>query len=146
MATTATRIRVPHFVRGRLVWGEETEYLSRDFGVPFATPRLQLTELFVPRGEPGPAFDVPVADIIDFLVETAQHLTLETNAYLQESLEMTAQVSALPRRIIENTFRRPAQFLTRDALEYKLERCFGDPEVLDGWVEHTDPNGRTSRV
>jgi hypothetical protein len=146
MATTTTQIRVPHFVRGHLVWGEETEYLSRDFGVPFVTPRLQLNELFVPRGEPGPAFEVPVADIIDFLVETAQHLTLETNTYLQESLEMTARVSALPRRIIENTFRRPGQFLTREALEYKLERCFGGPEVLDGWVEHTDPNGSTSRV
>ncbi|MEU6642849.1 acyl-CoA reductase [Saccharomonospora sp. NPDC046836] len=140
------KIRVPHFVRGRLVWGEDTEYLSRDFGVPFVTPRLELDELFVPRTSPGPAFDAPVAEIIDFLVETAQHLTLEKNAYLQESLEMTLRVSALPRRIIENTFRRPGQFLTREALEYRIERIFGGPELLDGWVEHTDPNGRVSRV
>ncbi|MBA2947801.1 acyl-CoA reductase [Streptomyces himalayensis] len=145
-APAGTKIRVPHFVRGRLVWGEDTEYLSRDFGVPFVTPRLQLTELFEPRTRLGPAFDVPVAEIIDFLVETAKHLTLEKNAYLQESLEMTLQVSALPRRIIENTFHRPGQFLTREALEYRLERTFGGTDVLDGWVERTDPNGRVSRV
>lgn len=146
MATTSTKIRVPHFVRGRLVWGEDTEYISRDFGVPFVTPRLALSELFVPRSQPGPAFDVPVAEIIDFIVETAKHLVLETNPYLQESLEMTLQVSALPRRIIENTFARPGQFLTREALEYRLERTFGGSAFLDGWVQHTDPNGSTSRV
>ncbi|MER5183346.1 acyl-CoA reductase [Streptomyces sp. NPDC002896] len=145
-APPGAKIRVPHFVRGRLVWGEDTEYLSRDFGVPFVTPRLQLTELFEPRTQLGPAFNVPLTEIIDFLVETAKHLTLEKNAYLQESLEMTLQVSALPRRIIENTFQRPGQFLTREALEYRLERTFGGTDVLDGWVERTDPNGRVSRV
>ncbi|MGW0173630.1 acyl-CoA reductase [Rhodococcus sp. NPDC003322] len=146
MTATATKIRVPHFVRGKLVWGEDSEYLSRDFGVPFVTPRLELGDLFVPRTQPGPAFDVPISEIIDFLVETAQHLTLEKNEYLQESLEMTLQVSALPRRIIENTFARPGQFLTRQALEYRLERTFGDINLLDGWVERTDPNGNVSRV
>jgi len=145
----ATKIRVPHFVRGRVVWGEDTEYLSRDFGVPFVTPRLELSELFPPRTEPGPAFDVPLAEIIDYLVETAKHLTLEKNAYLQESLEMTLRVSALPRRIIENTFRRPGQFFTRQALEFRIERIFGGfggSDVLDGWVERTDPNGKVSRL
>jgi hypothetical protein len=139
-------IPIPHFVQGRLLWGDDVEHLSRDLGVPLVTPRLQLGDLFVPRSEPGPAFDVPLAEIIDFLVETGRHLVLETNPYLQESLEMTVQVSSLPRRIIENTFRRPGQFLTREAIEYKLERCFGDSGVLDGWVEHTDPHGNTSRV
>jgi len=141
-----SKIRVPHFVRGKLVWGDDTEYLSRDFGVPFATPRLKLDELFVPRTQQGPAFDVPLSEIIDFLVETAKHLTLERNEYLQESLEMTLQVSALPRRIIENTFARPGQFLTREALEYRLDRTFGDRKLLDGWVERTDPKGRVSRI
>ena len=140
MSTTATlaKIRVPHFVRGQLIWGDDTEYLSRDFGVPFVTPQLRFNELVHPRTEPGPAFDVPIADIIDYLVEIGKHLTLETNEYLQESLEMTLQVSALPRRIMENTFRRPGQFLTKEALEYRLERTFGDINFLDGWVEHTD--------
>ncbi|MFD6858685.1 acyl-CoA reductase [Rhodococcus sp. NPDC060090] len=141
-----TKIQVPHFVRGKLVWGEDNEYLSRDFGVPFVTPKIEYNELFVPRTEPGPAFDVPVSEIIDFLVETAGQLSLEKNPYLQESLEMTLQVSALPRRIIENTFRRPGQFLTKKALEYRLERTFGSIDVLDGWVENTDPNGSVSKI
>ncbi|MFZ2178828.1 MAG: acyl-CoA reductase [Rhodococcus sp. (in: high G+C Gram-positive bacteria)] len=145
-APAGPKIRVPHFVRGKLIWGEESEYLSRDFGVPFVTPRLEYNGLFAPRSEVGPAFDVPISEIIDFLVETAKYLTLEKNEYLQESLEMTLQVSALPRRIIENTFARPGQFLTKQALEYRLERTFGGTDVLDGWVERTDPNGSVSRI
>ncbi len=145
-APARTKIQVPHFVRGKLVWGEDNEYLSRDFGVPFVTPKIEYNELFVPRTEPGPAFDVPISEIIDFLVETAGQLSLEKNPYLQESLEMTLQVSALPRRIIENTFRRPGQFLTKKALEYRLERTFGSIDVLDGWVENTDPNGSVSKI
>jgi hypothetical protein len=141
-----TSIRVPHFIRGKLVWGEECEYHSRDFGVPFVTPKIEFNELIPSRAEPGPLFDMPIAEIIDFLVEVAGRLDLEKNEYLQESLEMTVKVSALPRRIIENTFRRPGQFLTRQALEYRLERVFGGTDVLDGWVEHTDYEGRVSRV
>jgi hypothetical protein len=143
---TTTRIPVPHFVRGRLIWGDECEHLSRDFGVPFVTPKIEFNELIPSRAEPGPAFDVPTSEIIDFLAEVASRLELEKNEYLQESLEMTVQVSALPRRIIENTFRRPGQFLTRQALEYRLERVFGGTGVLDGWVEHTDFDGRVSRI
>jgi hypothetical protein len=143
---TTTRIPVPHFVRGKLIWGDDREYLSRDFGVPFVTPRIEFNDLIPSRSEPGPAFDVPTAEIVDFLVEVASRLELEKNEYLQESLEMTVQVSALPRRIIENTFRRPGQFLTRQALEYRLERVFGGIDVLDGWVQHTDYDGRVSRI
>lgn len=141
-----TRIPVPHFVRGTLVWGDDCEYLSRDFGVPFVTPRIDFNDIIPSRAEPGPAFDVPTSEIVDFLAEVASRLELEHNEYLQESLEMTVQVSALPRRIIENTFRRPGQFLTRQALEYRLERVFGGTDVLDGWVERTDFEGRVSRL
>jgi hypothetical protein len=145
-AATPKRLRVPHVIRGKVVWGDDVEYASRDFGVPFVTPRIQFNELITPRTEQGPAFDVPLTDVIDYLVEVAKHLELARNPYLQESLELTAQVSQLPRRLIENTFRRPGQFLTREAMEFRLEKTFRDVRVLDGWVEHTDPQGRTTRI
>jgi hypothetical protein len=145
VTAVATKIRVPHFIRGEVVWGEEREHLSRDFGVPFASPKLELNKLFAPRGVPGPAFDVPVSEIVDFLVETASHLTLEKNEYLQESLEMTAQVSQLPRRILENIFSGPT-FVSREGLMHRLTCTFGSTDALDGWVENRDPLGNTSRV
>ena len=145
-----TKLEVAHFVRGQVVWpkGDETdqEYFSRDFGVPFVTPELVLGELFEPRNVPGPLFDVPLREIIDLFVETGKHLDLATNAYLQESLELTLRVSALPRRIVENTYARPGAFLTREGIQYRLERTFGDTRVLDGWTEFTDPSGSVSRL
>ena len=146
MATVAdSKIKVPHFVRGMVVWGEDREYQSRDFGVPFVTPALTMNELFPPRSEPGPAFDLPIRDIVDFLVEASSRLELSKNAYLQESLEMTLKVSPLPRRVVENTFSRP-WFVNREALLYRLEKTFGDLALLDGWVENNDPFGSTSRI
>lgn len=145
-APSTSRIRVPHFVRGELVWGDDEEYQSRDFGVPFVTPKLEFDRIIPPRTELGPAFDVPLTEIIDYLVEVGSRLVLEQNEHLQESLEMTLQVSSLPRRIIEGTFRRPGEFLNRELLEYRIARTFPDPRMLDDWVEYTDPRGNVSRV
>ena len=118
--------------------------LSRLRG-PVRHAETGLNDLFPPRSEPGPAFDMPISDIIDFLVEAADRLTLSKNEYLQESMEMTVQVSQMPRRIVENIFSRPS-FISRELLELRLERTFGNTDVLDGWVEHTDPYGTKSRV
>jgi len=152
MSTTEVRdsgvrkLQVPHFVRGEVRWGEEREYFSRDLGLPFVTPEISFDEIVTPRSQPSPMADVPLSEILDFLVETRERLDLDTNEYLQESLELTSQISGISRTIMENLFRLPLDFLRRDAMEYRLERNFGSLDVLDGWVEHVDPNGRASRV
>jgi hypothetical protein len=60
-------------------------------------------------------------------------------------MELSVQVSALPRRIVENIFSRPS-FISRELLELRLERTFGDLDVLDGWAERVDAHGTSSRV
>ena len=145
MTAVDTKIRVPHFVRGRVVWGDEVEHLSRDFGVPFVTPKLVYDELIPPRTEQGPAFDVPIAEIVDFLVETIDHLRLEKNEYLQESLEMSVQLAVLPRRIVENIFSAPPPF-SREGIWAALNGNFKDVRALDGWIDNEGPNGQVSKV
>ena len=44
----------PFFVRGQLVEGADARHKSRDLGVDFATPQLDLDALITPRTEPGP--------------------------------------------------------------------------------------------
>ena len=60
-----SRLAVPHVVRGELRrptdGGEVVDYDG------FTTPWLDLDELIWPRAEPGPAFDVPLAEIIELL-------------------------------------------------------------------------------
>jgi len=134
-------IRVDHFVRGRLVSGDAVKHRSRDLGVDFATPAIDLDALVAPRSELPPLLDVPLTEIVDFLVEAGQRMNLDTNPYLQVALEHTVKVNPLPRRVVENLFRRAQHFLTRDGLMSSIETSFINPAALDGWVERTDLHG-----
>ncbi len=139
--TAAEPIRVDHFVRGRLVEGGAVRHRSRDLGVDFATPQIDLNALVAPRSELPPLLDVPVSEIIDFLVEAGQRMDFETNPYLQAALEHTVKVNPLPRRVVENLFRRAKHFLTPEGLRCSIESSFLDPAALDRWVERTDMHG-----
>jgi hypothetical protein len=134
-------IPVSFFIRGEVVCGDAVKHRSRDLGVDFATPAIDLDALVAPRSELPPMLDTPLKEIVDFLVECGQRMNFETNPYLQEALEHTAKVNPLPRRVIENLFRSAQRFLTREGLMSSVEANFANPAVLDGWVERTDMHG-----
>ena len=63
-------VSAPFFYRGKLVEGSDQTHRSRDLGVTFATPKLDLDAAVQPRTEVPPLLNVPTTEIIDFLVET----------------------------------------------------------------------------
>jgi hypothetical protein len=134
-------IPVAHFVRGTLVQGDAVRHRSRDLGVDFATPAIDLNALVTPRSELPPLYDVPTTEIVDFLVEAGKRMDFETNPHLREALEHTVKVNPLPRRVVENLFRRAKHFLTRDGLMGSIESSFLNPQALDRWVDRTDAHG-----
>ena len=134
-------IRVDHFVKGRVVEGGAVTHTSRDLGIDFATPEIDLDALITPRNEVAPLLDVPLAEIIDFLVATGERLTLDTNEHLQEALELIVATNPLPREIVANLFRRGNERLTREALVATMEANFSDLRELDGWIERVDAQG-----
>ena len=67
-------IEVNHFIRGKLVRGDAVRHTSRDLGVDFTTPAIDLDALITPRSEMPPLFDMKLSDIIDFLVEVGERL------------------------------------------------------------------------
>jgi len=139
-------IRVNHFIRGKLMTGEEVRHASRDLGVEFTTPAIDLNALVTPRSEMPPLFDVKLSEIIDFLVEVGERLDLDRNPYLQESMEYVVRTNPLPRRIIEHLFRRARSFLKRDTLMASLNANFPDLRYFDEWVERTDAHGQTGAI
>ena len=64
---------VCHVVKGETLQGAEQVYGSG--AAQFATPKLELDPLIWPRRDPGPAFGVPVAEIMDVLVATGEWIT-----------------------------------------------------------------------
>jgi hypothetical protein len=142
----ACTIKVSHFIRGRTETGGDVRHRSRDLGIDFSTPAINLDALVTPRSEPPPLLDVKLTEIIDFLVETGERLALDRNPYLQESLGHVAATNPLPRRVIENLYRRARDFLRRDVLMCSVESNFADPLCLDGWVSRTDIRGQRGAV
>jgi hypothetical protein len=115
-----------------------------DYG-GFVTPALDLDELIWPRAEPGPAFDLPVDDIIDFLVLVGARLELDTNEHLKHALELSLPFSGLGPRVLAQAYRGLPAVFDKSSLVFQVEQEVGRA-ALDGWAEVTDPNGRVRRV
>jgi hypothetical protein len=146
IAASTQAIKVNHFVRGKLVTGDDVRHTSRDLGVDFTTPAIDLNVLVTPRSEMPPLYDVKLSDIVDFLVEVGERLDLDRNPYLQEALEFIVATNPLPRRIIENLFRRARPLLGRDMLMDGMKANFPDLRYFDEWVERTDGHGHAAAM
>lgn len=132
---------VCHVVKGRTVTGTEAAYGR------FATPALNLDELVWSRREPGPAFDVPLAEIMDVLVQTGERLTRDPDGLLAEALDFSARTSPLPRSVLERSYASLGRVFDRRSMEFQVREELGGPEVLDGWREVLDaPSGRRHRI
>lgn len=138
-------MRVPHVIKGRTVIGSDVVHRSRDVGQAFATPKIELDDAIWPRSEPGPAFDTPIREIIDFLVELGSRLVLEKNPLLQEALEGMVKVSTLGRRVLENCYRDLGHMFTREAMMAEITQSIGNLDVIDGW-QATNHLGLPSRL
>jgi Acyl-CoA reductase (LuxC) len=136
----------PFFIRGRLVEGADQIHRSRDLGVSFATPKLDLNALVHPRTQLPPLLNVPLAEIIDFLVESGQRLCDPNNEHVQACIDRMAKVSLAPRSVIEHQMLHATEYLDKKVLEEVVAQNFPNPRALDEWIEHTDHQGRRSFI
>ena len=142
MTVGSIRMAVPHVIRGKVQEpspGNATEYKE------FTTPQLDLDELVWPRSEPGPAFDLTLKEIIDFLAAIGERMDLEENEYLQHALEQSVACSALGRRILTKSYQALAHAFSPKSLWFQVDNEVGR-DLLDGWKEVPDVNGRVRRI
>lgn len=138
-------VPVGHIIKGEYIPGGEQVYGRGQ--QRFATPGLKLNELVWKRSEPGPAFETPLAEIMDILAEMGRWLQSDPDGLVAGALEQAAKTSPLPYRVLSRAFALLHTQFDRAQLEYQIEREFGGPEVLDGWREQPRPqSGRTHRV
>ena len=137
-------VAVPHVVKGELVTGVVQVY-GRE-GARFATPKLDLNSLIWRRTEPGPAFDVPLKEIIDLLLATGECLTKDADGALTEACEQMKRASPLDPGILERSYAALGALFNRASLEAQINNELGGSAVLDGWKEVVTGNGQTARV
>jgi hypothetical protein len=135
---------VPHFVRGQTLTGATQEYGPAN--ARFATPTLDLDALIWPRMQPGPAFDVPVAEIMDLLVATGDRLTRDPDGLLAQACEQMKRASPLDPGILERDYAKLGLLFNRYGMQTQIDNELGGPAVLDGWKEVVSGSGRAARV
>jgi hypothetical protein len=145
-STDAAADSAPFFIRGRVVEGTDQTHRSRDLGVDFATPKIDLNALVHPRTELPPLLNTPLSEIIDFLYEAGQKMGDGKNPYVEACVERIAKVSLQPRKAIEFQMRNSIEYLDRKVLWELVEQNFPNPKALDEWVPHTDHQGRRSFI
>jgi len=139
-------VSAPFFLRGELFEGRDVVHRSRDLGIAFATPRMAMDRVVHPRGEMPPLLNVPVTEIIDFLVETGKRLRDPGNRFVTECIDRMSATHVLPRAMLEAQLADGANHLDRRVLETIVEQNFPDPRALDEWVPKQDFTGRRSYV
>jgi Acyl-CoA reductase (LuxC) len=143
--TTGT-VSAPFFARGELIEGSDAVHRSRDLGVNFATPKINLNRIVHPRTEVPPLLNVPLAQIIDFLVETGQRIIDPNNAFVQDCIDRMCATHILPRAVLESQIKGAAAYLDKRLLNAVVEQNFPNPKALDQWIPHQDYTGRRSFV
>jgi hypothetical protein len=145
-APESTLVSAPFFLRGAVVEGDEVIHRSRDRGTGFATPRIDLDHTVHPRTEVPPLLNVPLAEIIDFLVETGERIRDRRNPFVQDCIDRMAATHVLPRPVLAAQVAGAAAYLDKRLLWTVVEQNFPDPRALDEWIPKRDFTGRKSFV
>jgi hypothetical protein len=139
-------VSAPFFARGELIEGSDAVHRSRDLGVDFATPKINLNRVVHPRTEVPPLLNVPLAEIIDFLVETGQRITDPSNLFVQDCIDRMSATHVLPRAVLESQVKGAASYLDQRLLQTVVEQNFPNPKALDEWIPRQDYTGRRSFI
>lgn len=146
MANFENIVSAPFFVRGELLESNDVIQRSRDLGVSFATPSIPFDRLVAPRTEVPPLLNVPLSEIIDFLVLTGEKIRDPKNEFMAECIDRMCSTHVLPREVVGAQAMHAAAYLDRRRLMAEVEQNFSDPRVLDAWVPKADFTGRKSFV
>ena len=146
MADVEPIVSAPFFVRGELIEGGDVTQRSRDLGVTFSTPHIPFDRLVPPRTEVPPLLNVPLSEVIDFLVLTGEKIRDPKNQFMAECIDRMCSTHILPREVVGAQAAYAASYLDRGKLMAEVEQNFPDPSALDEWVPKEDFTGRKSFV
>ncbi len=146
IGTAEPVVSAPFFLRGELLEGTDVIQKSRDLGVSFGTPAIPFAKLVHPRTEVPPLLNVPLSEIIDFLVMTGERIRDPKNPFMAECIDRMCSTHILPREVVANQALYAASYLDKRRLMAEVEQNFPDPAALDGWVPKQDFTGRKSFI
>lgn len=141
-------LQVPLIIRGLVIEDADVSHGGRGGGIEFSSPDVgkhihQLT-LSEPRAMED-LYRLSMIEILDFLEELGDRLTLGNNGWVQQAFEMSCQTSGLSRPILQRMYATMGEGLRRNTLREVAENAIGI-EYLEGWVERPLDGGLVSRT
>jgi hypothetical protein len=138
-------LAICHVIKGEMVTGATQAYGKGRSA--FTAPALDLDALVWSRREQVPAFDTPVAEIMDILEQTGQWLRDDPRGWLEQALEFSVAAGSLPRSILERAYGNIDAMFRRESMEFQIRTELGGADVLDGWREiEGAPSGRKHHI
>ncbi|WP_455141197.1 acyl-CoA reductase [Candidatus Hodarchaeum mangrovi] len=137
--------QIPIIARGRVI----TEY-SQSFGgrygaTTFITPDCKKYLQSIVQSNPSALkglYNLSIDEILDFLHDFGQHLTLGENEYLNQAFEHSCEASGLTAPVLRNIYDSLSLFLNKNVLREMLEKRIGI-RYLEEWVPTELIDGRT---
>jgi hypothetical protein len=114
----------------------------------FLSPDVSRRTQSLPLADPAALGDVhslPVAEIVDYLVELGGLLDCRSNAHLALAREMSYAAAPTTRPIVDEQYRLIPALFARAVLDDMIDVGIGR-DYLDGWVSTALSDGRTLRV
>jgi Acyl-CoA reductase (LuxC) len=145
---SASKPVVPLVVRGRVTTEDLQEFGARSDSGVFLAPDISRRTQSLPLADPTTLGDVhalPVAEIVDYLVELGGLLDSRSNEHLALAREMSYAAAPTTPPIVDEQYRLMPALFARTALDDMIDVGIGRA-YLDGWVSTVLSDGRTLRV
>lgn len=141
----AREYAVPILARGRIIMpGSDALELGGRKGARFRCPPAAryLRDLTLANASDlRDLQQMPVAKIVDFLVELGNRLTLD-NPHMREAFALALEAGGLTEPVLRSVYAQVPGCFDRARLEYAVEKNIG-ARYLDGWVEQGEPGERS---
>ena len=130
---------IPLVIRGKIITDNLVSHTTRGGRFTFQSPDVTLYIDQLVLSDPWAQrdlYDLSLDDIIDYFVELGRRLSLETNAYLRQALEMSIGTSSFSEEMLRFQYGLIPMILSREAIEEQVENSIGR-QYLEGWVPGT---------
>jgi hypothetical protein len=142
MTTQLSRaeVRLAHFVRGQYL-DDATQVQQAGGGTQFLTPALDIDTLVWPRAGGFPAFDLSIAEIIDFLAACGRRLVDDPGGHIAGAVEALHAVNPVSGAMLRSHMNDAIRLFDRDLLAFEVSESLGSLGASDGWDLRTDSRG-----
>lgn len=141
---------IPLLIRGELIYDNIVEFEGRRGEIIFRTPDVSKYLEKLPLLDPTRMADMydqlKFADVVNYLDELSQRLSVKDNPYMQEAYELSCATSGQTPAILYDAYCTMIPATLRGDFVREVAEARIGIKVLDGWTRQEMGDGRTAHT